>query len=96
MLDVLESERAAIPSPYWFGTRIGHADIAVACVLRFTAEAHPHLLAAARYPALVAHGARCAAPKSAVVPRESGVSSTPQRCDLFTGALEYWIIRFRG
>jgi len=26
--------------------------------------------------------ARCAALKSAVVPRESGVSSTPQRCDL--------------
>ena len=61
VLDVLEAERAAIPSPYWFGTRIGHADIAVACVLRFTGEAHPHLLAAARYPALVAHGARCEA-----------------------------------
>jgi glutathione S-transferase len=61
VLDVLEAERAAIPSPYWFGTRIGHADIAVACMLRFTAEAHPHLLAAARYPALVAHGARCEA-----------------------------------
>jgi glutathione S-transferase len=61
VLDVLESERAAIPSPYWFGARIGHADIAVACVLRFTAEAHPHLLAAARYPALIAHGARCEA-----------------------------------
>src|ERR1700675_1627284 len=61
VLDALESERAAIPSPYWFGTRIGHADIAVACVLRFTAEAHPHLLAAARYPALVAHAARCEA-----------------------------------
>jgi len=24
VLDVLEAERAAIPSPYWFGTRIGH------------------------------------------------------------------------
>jgi glutathione S-transferase len=61
VLDALESERAAIPSPYWFGNRIGHADIAVACVLRFTAEAHPGLLAAARYPALLAHAARCEA-----------------------------------
>ena len=61
VLDVLETERAAIASLYWFGGRIGHADIAVACVLRFTAEAHPGLLDAARYPALVAHAARCEA-----------------------------------
>ena len=61
VLDALEAERAAIPAPYWFGTRIGHADIAVACVLRFTAEAHPGLLSAACYPALVAHAARCEA-----------------------------------
>ena len=61
VLDVLETERAAIASPYWFGGRIGHADVAVACVLRFTAEAHPALLGAARYPALVAHAARCEA-----------------------------------
>src|SRR5467141_2605981 len=61
VLDVLEKERAAIASPYWFGERIGHADIAVACVLRFTAEAHPQLLDAARHPALAAHAARCEA-----------------------------------
>jgi glutathione S-transferase len=61
VLDVLERERAAIASPYWFGERIGHADIAVACVLRFTGEAHPHLFNAARYPALKAHAARCEA-----------------------------------
>jgi glutathione S-transferase len=61
VLDVLEKERAAIASPYWFGERIGHADIAVACVLRFTGEAHPALLDAARYPALTAHAARCEA-----------------------------------
>ena len=59
VLDVLEKERAAIASPYWFGARIGHADIAVACVLRFTAEAHPQLFNSARYPALAAHAARC-------------------------------------
>jgi glutathione S-transferase len=61
VLDVLEKERAAINSPFWFGERIGHADIAVACVLRFTGEAHPQLLNVARYPALSAHAARCEA-----------------------------------
>ena len=61
VLDVLEKERAAVKTPYFFGERIGHADIAVACVLRFTGEAHPALFAAARYPALAAHAARCEA-----------------------------------
>ncbi len=61
VLDALESERAAVATPYWFGERIGHADIAVACVLRFTGEAHPGLFGDARYPALVAHAARCEA-----------------------------------
>src|SRR5437660_1737604 len=61
VLDVLEQERAAVATPYWFGMRIGHADVAVACVLRFTTEAHPHLFDAARYPALAAHAARCEA-----------------------------------
>jgi glutathione S-transferase len=61
VLDALEQERAAIATPYWFGGTIGHADIAVACVLRFTREAHPALLSAARYPALTAHAARCEA-----------------------------------
>jgi glutathione S-transferase len=61
VLDVLEKERAAILSPYWIGPRIGHADIAVACVLRFTGEAHPGLFDAARYPALSAHAVHCEA-----------------------------------
>jgi glutathione S-transferase len=61
VLEVLEKERAAIATPYWFGTRIGHADIAVACVVRFTGEAHPALFSGARYPALAAHAARCEA-----------------------------------
>ena len=61
VLDVLEKERAAIASPYWFGERIGHADIAVACALRFTGEAHPQLFNATRYPALEAHAACCEA-----------------------------------
>ena len=61
VLDVLEKARADIASPYWFGEKISHADIAVACVLRFTAEAHPQLFGPARYPALGAHAARCEA-----------------------------------
>jgi glutathione S-transferase len=61
VLAVLEQERGAIPTAYWFGDRIGHADITVACVLRFTGEAHPALLGRARYPALSAHAARCEA-----------------------------------
>ena len=61
VLDVLEQQRAAVATPFWFGTRIGHADIMVACALRFTGEAHPALLPATRYPALTAHAARCEA-----------------------------------
>src|SRR5258707_2685338 len=57
VLDVLEQERAAVKTPYWFGERIGHANIAVACVLRFISEAHPHLFDAARYPTLAPHAA---------------------------------------
>jgi glutathione S-transferase len=60
VLDVLEKERAAVKTPYWSGEKIGHADIAVACVLRFTGEAHPALFDA-RYPALKAHSAACEA-----------------------------------
>jgi glutathione S-transferase len=61
VLDVLEKERAHVASPWWFGEKIGHADIALACVLRFTGEAHPQLFDAAHYPALAAHAARCEA-----------------------------------
>ena len=60
VLAVLEQERAAVEAPYWLEKRIGHADIAVACALRFTGEAHPHLFDA-RYPALAAHAVHCEA-----------------------------------
>ena len=61
VLAVLEKERAAVKTPWLYGERIGHSDVAIACVLRFTSEAHPQLLDAARYPALAAHAARCEA-----------------------------------
>jgi glutathione S-transferase len=61
VLEVLEKERAAVATPFWFGARIGHADIMVACALRFIGEGHPHLFDATRYPALAAHAAQCEA-----------------------------------
>jgi glutathione S-transferase len=61
VLDVLEKERAAITSPFWSGVTISHADIAVACVLRFTGEAHPSLVDPAAHPSLADHAARCEA-----------------------------------
>jgi len=59
VLDALQADRAGRSSAFWFGDAIGHADIAVACVLRFAAEAHPALFDIARWPALAAHASRC-------------------------------------
>lgn len=55
---LLEQDRAAHPGEFWFGDRIGHADIAVAATLRFLGEAHPGLVPLAGYPALAADAAR--------------------------------------
>lgn len=57
-LAALEADRAARPGPYWFGEKIGHADIAVAASLRHMRESHPDLADLAAYPALAAHCAR--------------------------------------
>jgi len=57
-LAVLEADRAGRTGDHWFGDRIGHADIAVATMLRFLAEAHPGLVPMAGFPALAAHAAR--------------------------------------
>jgi glutathione S-transferase len=61
VLDAMEADRASRRTPFWFGENIGHADIAVACTLRFLREAHPHLFSGNRSPALAAHAARCEA-----------------------------------
>jgi len=61
VLDVLEQDRAARKTPYWFGDAINHADIAVTCALRFVREAHPGVFDEARYPALTAHANACEA-----------------------------------
>lgn len=61
VLDVLEADRAGRPGEWWFGPRIGHADIVVATALRFLAEAHPGLVAMTAFPALSAHAAKAEA-----------------------------------
>lgn len=61
VLDVLEQERAAVPTPYWHGKGIGHADIAAACALRFVRDAHAGVFSEAHFPALTAHAKRCEA-----------------------------------
>ena len=61
VLTVLDTERADRRTPYWFGETIGHADVMVACALRFTREAHPGLFDEERWRALAAHAVRCEA-----------------------------------
>jgi len=57
VLTALEAERAARPGSWWFGAQLGHADIALACALRFASDAHPGLITLADYPTLAAHSA---------------------------------------
>lgn len=60
VLDVLEADRAT-RGAWWFGSGIGHADIMVACALRFLREAHPEMFDATRWPALAGHAEACEA-----------------------------------
>jgi glutathione S-transferase len=60
-LAALEADRAGRDGPFWLGPRLSHADVAVACALRFLGEAHPMLRGAGSVPALAAHAARCEA-----------------------------------
>ncbi|URK87838.1 glutathione S-transferase family protein [Rhizobium sp. RCAM05350] len=53
-LTVLEHIRARSDGP-WFGERIGHSDIAVACAWRHVSEAHPGSIDPGEYPSLSAH-----------------------------------------
>jgi glutathione S-transferase len=57
-LAALEKERAAAKGDYWFGGRIGHADIAVASTLRHLREAHPEFEPLEELPALKRHAER--------------------------------------
>jgi glutathione S-transferase len=57
-LNALERIRAKTATTGFAGACLTHADIAVACMLRFISEAHPDLFDAAARPALAAHAAR--------------------------------------
>ncbi len=61
VLDALEKDRAGSSHAWWTGPDIGHADIAVACALRFASEAHPGLIDLSGRPALAAHTEACEA-----------------------------------
>jgi glutathione S-transferase len=61
VLTALEADRGQSSSAFWLGDAIGHADIAAACALRFTREAHPGLFDPARWPRLAAHAEQCEA-----------------------------------
>jgi len=61
VLYALEADRARQPAPFWFGEVPGHADIAVACAMRFLADAHPAMNAPGRWPGLADHLRRCEA-----------------------------------
>lgn len=59
VLNALEADRAARATRFWAGDAIDHADIAVACALRFICDAHPGLFDVRRWPALASHLATC-------------------------------------
>ncbi|HEY2618137.1 MAG TPA: glutathione S-transferase family protein [Acetobacteraceae bacterium] len=61
VLSALEVDRTSRSDRFWFGNAIGHADVAVACALRFTREAHPGLFDELRWRALAAHATTCEA-----------------------------------
>jgi glutathione S-transferase len=61
VLDALERERSNVATPYWHGKSIGHADIAVACALRFVRDVHKGTFDEQHFPALTAHAAQCEA-----------------------------------
>ncbi|MFZ5892924.1 MAG: glutathione S-transferase family protein [Myxococcota bacterium] len=57
-LALLERERGKVQSAWWFGERLGHADIAVSCMLRFLREAHPGSFNFSVFPRLSEHAER--------------------------------------
>ena len=59
VLVALEADRSRRTTPHWLGSELSHADIAVACALRFLSESSPGVFHLAPYPALEAHSAAC-------------------------------------
>ena len=59
VLGALDADRARRTTEYWLGPSLSHADIAVACALRFVAESQARTFEPAAFPALSAHLAGC-------------------------------------
>jgi glutathione S-transferase len=61
-LSELERSRTGHATPWWFGSNISHADVTVACALRFLGDAHSGLFDLAEgWPVLATHAASCEA-----------------------------------
>ena len=60
-LAVLEELRRKSGGDFWFGATMGHADIMVACALRFLREAHAGVFDLAVFPQLATLSERCEA-----------------------------------
>jgi glutathione S-transferase len=60
-LAALEQDRAAEQRDWWHGSTPGHADIALACVLRHLRESLPDVFDPTTHPALAVHCARAEA-----------------------------------
>jgi glutathione S-transferase len=61
VLDALEMDRARQSTAFWFGDRIGHADVIATCAMRFLSEAHPAIHGLGRWPRLIAGASACEA-----------------------------------
>jgi len=59
ILGVLEGERSARTTPFWFGDRLSHADVAVTCAMTFLARANPNIVEHRTWPALAGHAGYC-------------------------------------
>lgn len=59
VLLTLNRDRERRASTHWLGDSLSHADIAVACVLRFLGDTTADAFEITAYPALAAHSARC-------------------------------------
>jgi glutathione S-transferase len=60
-LALLARDREARGTRWWLGENPSHADVAVACMLRFLSEAHPELYRSRITPPLERHAASCEA-----------------------------------
>jgi glutathione S-transferase len=60
-LELLERELSSRGTAFFLGMALSHADIAVACALRFIREAHPGLFDESRFLVLGALAGRCEA-----------------------------------